>query len=197
MTIVPKYPREADRDFYLIDKIQKITIESEYLLTGPVSTFHDINSIIDGLPEQVLMNEEPENIYNALKTSLFNLINLNGSKMLPVNIREYIRKVYNFFSSRKTRAKFVKAFGNEVEANQPRINARKVAQERSNTHLQAQLLGVTFTRQGLDEFEQEYSSNTNHHSTSQASTTPHSHYSSTSRHPPQENLSPILVKKVM
>lgn len=42
-----------------------------------------------------------------------------------------------------------------------KVNARKVAQERNKTYLQAQLHGVTFTRQSLDEFEQEYISNTN------------------------------------
>lgn len=128
--------------------------------------------------------------------------------MLPVNIKEFIRKVYGYFSKRKTKAKFLKAFNDEVEANQPRVNARKVAQERNNTYLQAQLLGVTFTRQGLDEFEQEYTNNINPHSP-QASTSQHSPQTSatpnspdaTSYHSPQastsQNSSPTPMKKVM
>ncbi|KAG1061685.1 hypothetical protein G6F42_027613 [Rhizopus arrhizus] len=97
MTTIPKFPNEADKEYYISGDIRKKAIKRDYLLTGPVT------------------------------------------------------------------------FNNEVEANQPRVNARKVAQERNNTYLQAQLLGATFTRQGLDEFEQEYTNNINPRST-QAST---------------------------
>ncbi|KAI9262807.1 hypothetical protein EDC94DRAFT_584234 [Helicostylum pulchrum] len=164
MTTIPKFPSEADKEYYL----------------SPVSTFTDMNSMIDGLPEDVLLTEDPQNVYNVIKTALFTLVNLDGTIVLPVNIKKFIRKVYGHFSRRKTKAKFLKAFNNEVEANQSRVNARKVAQERNNTYLQAQLLGVTFTRQGLDEFEQEYTNNIN----------PHSPQASTSHHSPQASTTP-------
>lgn len=165
MTIIPKFPNEADKEYYISDDIRKKIIKCDYLLTGPVSTFADMNSMIDGLPEDVLLAQDPQNVYNDIKTALFNLINVDGSIVLSIDIKEFIRKTYDHFSKRKTKAKFLKASNNEVEANQPRVNARKVAQELNDTYLQAQLLGATFTRQGLDEFEQEYTNNTNPRST--------------------------------
>ncbi|CEP16440.1 hypothetical protein [Parasitella parasitica] len=126
MTTIPKFPNEADKEYYISDGIRKKAIKRDYLLTGPV-----------------------------------------------------------------------------IEANQPRVNARKVAQERNNT---PSCFGATFTRQGLDEFEQEYTNNinprstqasTSHHSP-QASTTPDS-TDTTNQHSPQastsQNSSPTPIKK--
>lgn len=45
-TTIPKFPNEVDKEYYLSDYIQKKAIKRDYLLTGAVSTFADMNSMI-------------------------------------------------------------------------------------------------------------------------------------------------------
>ncbi|CAO3699169.1 unnamed protein product [Rhizopus stolonifer] len=156
MATSPKLPNDCDKSYILNEETRKKVMKFDYLLIKAVSNFGDLWSHIDSLPEELLLNENPESMDNEIKTALYKLISEDYSIVLPVKIREYIRKVYGYFSNRKTKERFLKAFNRKVEASEPRLQEREVAQARKNTYQKAQLLGTSLTTKGLDEFEREY-----------------------------------------
>lgn len=156
MTASPKFPNGCDKGYTLNEETRKMVVDYNYLLITPVCTFGDLCSHIDNLPEEILLHEDPENVYSDIKSALCRLTSTTDPVELPATIKKYLNKLYGYFSNRKSKDRFLKLFNRELEAAQTRLQNRKVAQARRNTYQKAQMLGTTLTNIGLDEFEEEF-----------------------------------------
>jgi hypothetical protein len=82
--------------------------------------------------------------------------NKDQSIALPENINSFIQKVCCYSSSRKTKDRFIRVYKQEVEANEPILQERKVIKAQKETYVKAQLLGTALTNRGLNKFGNQY-----------------------------------------
>ena len=192
-----KFPRDGDNNYLLSEEMRRVFVKQDYLLRMPVSSFGDFTSHINNLPEDKLLESNPEDVYEDIKSALYEIMTNNKQSIeIPAMIKPFIQQTYNYFSSKKGKNRFIKEYKLEIESKEPRIRQRKVAQARKDTYQRARFLGINLTNKSLEDFAQEYNSNTSDptsHQSPEATTADHLPQASTSHQSPEASKTPDLL----